>query len=461
MSSSSVQDILSGLGRFGINPGLDRIRAVLGLLGNPEKGPFIFQIVGTNGKGSTAAAIDAILREAGYRTGRYTSPHLSDVRERIMISGNPVPSLLFESLVRDVETLCRSHQLVLTFFEFLTAVAFLAFSQSECQVLVLEAGLGGRWDATTAASPHLTVLTQVERDHEEILGEGIEKIFEEKVAVGKAGIPFVATLSDPSLRERFLERHRKTGFIPVLNGRDFKGAWTSPDNINGEPRPFHYVGRWGERDLASPLSATYQIDNLSGSVAALEWSPLPVSPRSIREGLLGLRNPGRLEMIRTSPRVILDGAHNPSAVQALCRALRDRFGESEDFGFFLGIHSVKDWRAMIRTLSQEGKAFFFPDTPRNPKFPLPADGSWVPPGQMVQMVRTQVKPGKDPVEIREGGREALFQEALAWANATPNRTLVVTGSLYLVGSIRRFLVPTPDPPLFSLNERDLPGTDHS
>ncbi len=461
MSSSSVQDILSGLGRFGIHPGLDRIRAVLGFLGNPEKGPFIFQIVGTNGKGSTAAAIDAILREAGYRTGRYTSPHLSDVRERIMISGKPVPTSLFEFLVRDVDTLCRRHQLDLTFFEFLTAVGLLAFSQSGCQVLVLEAGLGGRWDATTAVSPHLTVLTQVERDHEEILGEGIANIFEEKVAVGKAGIPFVATLSEPSLRERFLERRRKAGYIPVLNGRDFEGAWTSPDNINGEPRPFHYVGRWGERDLSSSLSATYQIDNLSGSVAALEWSPLPISPRSIREGLLGVQNPGRLEMIRTSPRVILDGAHNPSAVKALCRALRDRFGESEDFGFFLGIHSVKDWKAMIQTLFLDGKAFFFPDVPKHSKSTLPADGSWVSPDQMAQMLRTLGKPGNDPVEIQDGGREALFQEALAWANAGSHRTLVVTGSLYLVGYLRSFLVPTPDSPLFSLNERDLPGPDHS
>ncbi|MCL4484742.1 MAG: hypothetical protein M1537_00100 [Nitrospirae bacterium] len=461
MSSTAVHDILSRLGRFGIQPGLERMNTILDLLGHPEEGPFIFQIVGTNGKGSTAAAIDGILRAAGYRTGRYTSPHLFDVRERIMISGTMVPALLFETLVRDIDSLCRRHHLELSFFEFLTAVAFQSYSQSDCQILVLEAGLGGRWDATTSANPAVTVLTQVARDHEEILGEGIDRIFEEKVAVGRTGKPFVATLSEPSLRERFLNRHRTAGFIPVLNGRDFSGGWTSPDNINGEPRPFHYNGRWGERDLASPLSATYQIDNLSGAVAALEWSTLPLSPRSFREGLLGLENPGRLEVVRISPRVVLDGAHNPSAVLALCRALRDRYGTSEEFGFFLGIHAVKDWKSMLRTISSEAKAFFFPDMPISTTGTLPADGSWVAPSDMVQMIRGLIDSGASSPEIMEGERESLFQKASAWAGAKSNRTLVATGSLYLVGFLRTILRPSSDSPLFSLNERDLPGPGFS
>ncbi len=458
MSFLSTADILTRLGRFGIHPGLDRMRRALDLLGHPEKGPVTFQIVGTNGKGSTAAAIDAILISAGYRTGRYTSPHLSDVRERILISGQMVATSLFEELVRDVDSLCRRHQLVLTFFEFLTVVSFLAFSRTRCEVLVLEAGLGGRWDATTASNPILTVLTQVGRDHEEILGQGIEKIYEEKVAVGREGRPFVATLHDPSLRERFLGRSGGVRFIPLLNGRDFDGVWTAPDNLTGNPRPFHYRGRWGNRNLASTLSASYQIENLSCAIAALEWSPLPVPHHSFREGLLTLENPGRLETVMKNPTVLLDGAHNPPAIQALCRALRDRFGSLAEFGFFLAIHSVKDWMEMLRILAPEGNAFFFTESPDGGMPPPSAVGAWASPSQMARTLREWSTAISRSCEIREGGWDALLGEAMDWAKAKETRILVVTGSLYLVGAIRTFFHPPSDPPLFSSNERDLPGT---
>ena len=458
LNSLSAADILARLGRLGIHPGLDRMYRALDLLGHPEKGPATFQIVGTNGKGSTAAAIDAILLSAGYRTGRYTSPHLSDVRERILISGERLPAPLFEDLVRDVDSLCRSHQLTLTFFEFLTVVAFRAFSLTRCEVLVLEAGLGGRWDATTSSSPLLTVLTQVGLDHEEILGKGIERIFEEKVAVGRDGKPFVAMLHDSSLREKFLAHSRDKGFIPVLNGRDFDGVWASPDNRSGDPRPLNYRGRWGNREIASTLSATYQIDNLSSAIAALEWSPLPVPHHSFREGLLTLENPGRLETVLKSPRVLLDGAHNPPAVQALCQSLRDRFGPSGEFGFFLAIHSVKDWNEMIRILAPEGKAFFFTDSPNRGVSPLPLDGDWVAPSQMVQALKSMDRFVPGFCEIREGERDTLLGEAMEWAMAKGNRVLVVTGSLYLVGAVRPFFKPSSEPPFFSPNERDLPGT---
>ncbi len=458
LSSPSAADILARLGRFGIHPGLDRMRLALDLLGHPEKGPATFQIVGTNGKGSTAAAIDAILLSAGYRTGRYTSPHLFDVRERILISGELISAPLFEDLVRDVDSLCRRHQLTLTFFEFLTVVAFLAFSQARCEVLVLEAGLGGRWDATTASRPLLTVLTQVGLDHEEILGKGIERIFAEKVAVGRVGKPFVATLHDPSLREKFLEISRDEAFIPVLDGRDFEGVWASPDNLVGDPRPLKYRGRWGIREYASTLSATYQIDNLSNAIAALEWSPLSIPHHAFRDGLLTLENPGRLETVQKTPPILLDGAHNPPAIQALCQALKDRFGPSVEFGFFLAIHLVKDWKEMIRLLAPVGQSFFLTESPKGGMTAHPMEGAWVPPSQMAEVLRSMnlLQPGR--LEIREGDRDTLLEEAIEWAMAKENRVLVVTGSLYLVGAVRPFFRPLSEPPLFSSNERDLPGT---
>ncbi len=460
MNSPSVGKILTRLGRFGINPGLDRIRTVLELLGHPENVPVTIQIVGTNGKGSTAAAIDSILQAAGYRTGRYTSPHLSDVRERILLSGEKVPESSFAGHVRGLADLCTRHNIDLTFFEFLTATAFQIFAEASCQIVVLEAGMGGRWDATTAANPCLTVLTQVERDHEEILGVGIERIFEEKVAVGRPGRPFVATLTDPSLRARFIERSREMGFIPLLDHRDFEGEWASPDNQNGEPRPFRYRGRWGSRDLFSSLTPSYQLSNLSGALAAIEWSNLSVPLQAIRDGLLSLKMPGRLEQVMAHPPVILDGAHNPSAIRALCASLRDRFGSSCEIGFFVGIHAVKDWKDMLGHLALEGSAFFFPFPERRDPG-LPVDGAWAPSSNLAAMVHEWAKRTGASPPVREGDCAALLQEGISWANDRPGRILVMTGSLYLVGAVRDRLIPLSDPPLFSLNERDLPGPDLS
>lgn len=159
--SSGSTGYLSGLGRFGIRPGLENVRTVLELLDHPEKAVVTFQIVGTNGKGSTASYLESVLRAAGYRTGRYTSPHLADVRERISLSGEMIPVPLFEELLGELRRCLDDSGLTLSFFECLTVLAFMAFRKASCQIAVLEAGMGGRWDATTACDPVVTVLTQV------------------------------------------------------------------------------------------------------------------------------------------------------------------------------------------------------------------------------------------------------------------------------------------------------------
>ena len=448
--SSDSSAYLSSLGRFGILPGLDRVRSVLELLGNPQRSYLTIQVVGTNGKGSTTAFIDAILRASGYRTGRYTSPHLFDVRERVVVSDRPISSEFFEGLFQELRHCLETRSLSLTFFEFLTVLAFMAFARASCQIVVLEAGMGGRWDATTACDPIATVLTQVALDHERVLGSGILNIFEEKVAVGRRGRPFIACLQDAVLRERFLERARERGFIPVLGDRDFSGEWIEPDRPDQKFRMAIYKGRWGERVLSSALTATYQIGNLSAALASLEWTSLPVSPTAILEGSASAANPGRLELLSRSPVILLDGAHNVSAIQALCIALRDRFGTSGKFGFFLAIHADKDWTTMLSALEPLSAAFFFPDDPLGD---IESD-SWVSSGEMKEYVGRSA--GLSAF-IRSGQRNALWNEAKEWANAERGRVLVVTGSLYLVGSLRSKLIPSPEPALFRHNERDLPG----
>ncbi len=457
-----VKAILSGLLHFGINPGLERVGAVLKALDHPERGPFTIQVVGTNGKGSTACLLESILRKAGYRTGRYTSPHLSDVRERITLSGEILPSAVFSELVQEVFGLSSSLSVELTFFELLTVVAFLAFSRSGCNAVVLEAGLGGRWDATTVCDPAVTLLTGVSLDHEEILGPGIERIFEEKVAVGRPGRTFVATLHDPVLRRAFLERARTVGFLPVLSGKDFFSRWERPESEGGE-RLLRYRGRWGERVFSPALTATYQSDNVAGAVAALEWSPLALSPGAMREGVHAATNPGRFETVSLSPVTILDGAHNPEAMERLLESLRDRFGPGVTIGWCLAFHADKDWRQMLKSivgaLPKPG-ALFFADLGEEGKgADRKALGrrSWTSPAEMERFVGGIEEAGGVPV-VR-GSLPALLDRVLDWARERDGRVVVVAGSLYLVGAVRpRFVAPS-EGVLFSGNERDLPLTE--
>lgn len=455
-----VSAILSGLLRFGINPGLERVDAALSALDHPERGPLTFQIVGTNGKGSTASFIESILRHAGYRTGRFTSPHLSDIRERIAISGELLSPEAFSELVREVAHLNSSRQLNLTYFEFLTVMAHLAFRRADVNCVVLEAGMGGRWDATTVSDPIVTVLTGVSLDHEEVLGPGIQRIFEEKVAVGRRGRPFVATLADPVLRAAFLDRSRSKGFLPVLSGRDFEGKWEGGDperagvTSSAGRRPLWYRGRWGERRFSPALTATYQAGNMAAAVAALEWSHLPISASAFREGIASAVHPGRFETVSRDPLVLLDGAHNPEAMERLVQALLDRFGSNASIGWFMAVHADKNWQEMLTLVhhaSTSSGAFFFPD---EAVAHSQTGGGWASAQEMENHIRGAW--GKSGPWVERGEREELLRKALRWSRESSQRVLVVTGSLYLVGAVRPYFIPPSAPVIFSGNERDRP-----
>lgn len=458
-----VATILSKLLRFGVRPGLERVDAALTALGHPERGPLTFQIVGTNGKGSTAAFIDSILRQAGYRTGRFTSPHLTDIRERISISGEMLSPESFSALVREVAALDGSLQIGLTFFEFLTVMAHVAFQRAEVDCVVLEAGLGGRWDATTVSSPIVTVLTGVSLDHEEILGPGITRIFEEKVAVGRAvgrrGRPFVANLKDPSLRGLFLDRARLVGFLPVLSGRDFEARWEdeaplpSVNGFAGKGRRVLYQGRWGRRNFSSGMSAAYQVENVGAAVAAIEWSPLPISLSAFREGISRAEHPGRFETISRHPAILLDGAHNPEAMERLLESLLDRFGTHASVGWFLAVHIDKNWRQMLELIHDsplDSQALFFPEQGNAEA----VRGQWAEAREMESYSRGLWE--ETAIRIERGAQERLLDQAVRWAEMEPARVLVVSGSLYLVGAVRPRFIPAPSSVLFSGNERDRP-----
>jgi dihydrofolate synthase / folylpolyglutamate synthase len=282
--------------------GLDRIRAVLAALGDPQNSFRSVHVAGTNGKGSTCAMIEAGLRTAGVRTGLFTSPHLIEPTERIAIDGMPVSPRQFEQAFDAVHKVAgEPHP---TYFETVTAMGFWLFREMGIETAVVETGLGGRLDATNVLQPVLTVITPVDFDHEIYLGGTIEAIAGEKAGILKAGVPAIFARQRPEAQS-VLERRADELRIPVKRTEEF------------EVRDLHVTARGSEfSGIKCPLAGEHQIENAITAALALEG--LGVSPKGIENA----RWPGRLEQISPNPDIILDGAHNPAGARALAHYLR-------------------------------------------------------------------------------------------------------------------------------------------
>ncbi len=325
MPPSKYEESLSAmyaLRRFGIKLGLDAIDAVLADLGHPQNDYRIVHIAGTNGKGSVAAMLSTIFREAGYRVGRYTSPHLERFNERICIDNAPIGDAM---VVSAYERVCATPRLgrELTFFEFTTAMALYAFARQKVEWAIVETGMGGRLDATNAVRPELTVITNIALEHKAYLGNTLAAIAGEKAGIIKAGVPLVTGVSQTSARDVILQRAEELGAPAYLNGRDFRCR----RNKDGR---FSYFGRshvW--RHLISGLQGRHQIENAALALAACETlteaGRVDISEDDIRKGLVGSRWPGRLEVVSRRPLVILDGAHNLMAARKLARHLKEQY----------------------------------------------------------------------------------------------------------------------------------------
>lgn len=282
---------------------LERIRALLDQLGNPERRGRFVHVAGTNGKGSTSAMIESGLRHAGLRTGLYTSPHLIEPTERIQIGGEPVSQEQFAAAFARIPE-------PLTYFETVTAMAFLIFAE-RAEITVLEVGLGGRLDATNVVQPELCVITPIDFDHEAFLGTSIEAIAGEKAGILKAGVPAVFAPQRPEALAVLLER---TVPVPLVEISDLE--------LDRRGSRF----RVGELEVECPLAGAHQVENARVAVTALR--ELGVSDEAIRTGIAAARWPGRLERLRENPDLIVDGAHNPAGARALA-AYVDEFYAGE------------------------------------------------------------------------------------------------------------------------------------
>jgi dihydrofolate synthase/folylpolyglutamate synthase len=336
-----------GLRRFGIKLGLETIRHILSHLGDPQLNFRAIHIAGTNGKGSVAAMLSTILHAAGERVGRYTSPHLERFNERICINNTPISD---DDVVDGYQRVAAIRHLERepTFFEFATAMALDHFGRKKVDWAIIETGMGGRLDATNILIPNLSIITNISLEHREYLGNTIAAIAGEKAGIIKPMIPLVTGVRQPSARRVVFEKARNLNAPTFLAGSDFRCR----RNASGA---FNYYGMAETyRNLTLNLAGEHQIGNAALALAACEAlaqsDGVEIPEQAIIRALAETSWPGRLEIVRHSPEVILDGAHNLTAARALARHLRRQYAD-RPITLVVGILDDKPSEAILKELA--------------------------------------------------------------------------------------------------------------
>ncbi|GAA3450437.1 folylpolyglutamate synthase/dihydrofolate synthase family protein [Dactylosporangium matsuzakiense] len=311
---------------------LSRIEGLLDSLGSPQRAYPAIHLTGTNGKTSTARMIDSLLRAHGLRTGRYTSPHLQSITERISIEGEPISEAKFVEVYEEVQPLAEfldaRNDAPLTYFDMTTAMAFAAFADAPVDVAVVEVGLGGADDSTNVLQALTTVITPIGLDHTEWLGDTIEEIAWAKAGIVHKGSTLICALQPEEAMRPILERCAEVGATLAREGRDF-GVVHRELAVGGQVLTLQGLSGVYE-GIFLPLHGEHQAQNAAIALAAVEaflgaGSERALNAESVRDGFAGTTSPGRLERVRNSPPILLDAAHNAHGMQATVRALTEEF----------------------------------------------------------------------------------------------------------------------------------------
>jgi dihydrofolate synthase/folylpolyglutamate synthase len=337
-------------------PDLDRITDLVDLLGSPQRAYPSIHVTGTNGKTSTVRMIDALLRAFGLRTGRTTSPHLESMRERIALDGEPLSPERFAEVYAEVapfaELVDARHPDRVTFHEMLTAMAYAAFADAPVDVAVVEVGMGGTWDATNVIDGQVAVVTPIALDHTEWLGDTIAAIAGEKSGIVKPGATFVMAQQPLEAATVLLERAVEVGATVAREGIEY-GVLDRRQAVGGQLLTLNGLGGIYDDVFIGP-QGPHQASNAATALAAVEaflggGLKRQLDVETIRLGFAGADSPGRLEVVRRSPTILLDGAHNPAGAKALAAAITDSY----DFARLVGVVAMladKDVRAVLEEL---------------------------------------------------------------------------------------------------------------
>jgi dihydrofolate synthase/folylpolyglutamate synthase len=413
---------------------LDRMRELLRRIGDPHLRQRIIHVAGSKGKGSTSAMLAAILRRAGYRTGLFTSPHLTRVEERIQVDGDLIHPDELTALMRDIRAAAEEGEGKLaapTFFEIATALGFLHFARRRADVAVVEVGLGGRFDSTNVCLPLLALITSISFDHTQQLGNTLAAIAREKAGIIKPHRPTVSGVTGPEARQviEAVCRERQSPLYQL--GRDFHYAY-EPGRITATSERWPRVRvvtparRWPDMELR--LLGEHQAANAAGAVAAVERLRalgLVIPDAAVAHGLAHVVWPARLEVLGRRPLVVLDCAHNVASAQALADTLRTSFPPTRRLLIFGG-SSDKDLAGMLQVLAPHFAHVFFTRYRISPR--------GVPPEQLAE---TFARIAPIPSSVYPTAAEAWRQ---ARAQAGADDLICVTGSVFLAGELRPMLV---------------------
>ena len=419
-----------------IAPSLGRITALTELLGDPQRAYPVIHLTGTNGKGSTAAMIDALLRAAGLRTGRFSSPHVTSVTERIALNGEPISEDRFDEIYRELEPyleLVDDRQIdgvAMTFFEIITAMAYAAFADAPVDVAIVEVGLGGTWDATNVADGDVAVITPIDIDHAHLLGETIAEIATEKAGIIKPGAQAILAGQPIEAAQVLLERCAEVGALVQREGLEF-GVLERVPAVGGQLLRLNAAeGPIG--DIFLPLYGSHQAANAAQALAAAEafLGMKALDPEVIREGFASVTMPGRMEVVRRSPTIVLDAAHNPHGARAAAVAVTEAFEFTPLIGV-VGAMADKDVRGVLEIWSEVMQQIVVTQV---------ASTSRGMPAEELAVLAAEVF-GADRVTVAPRLDDAIETAVtLAESDGVGAPGVLVTGSVVLVGEARTLLV---------------------
>ena len=454
--------ILSRRPEHAIEPSLDRIRALVHLLGDPQRAYPVIHVTGTNGKTSTSRMAETLLRTRGLRTGLFTSPHLTSMRERICVDGEPLSAGRFVEAYDEIEPYLQlvdaSQPVPLSFFEVFTGMAFAVFADAPVDVAVIEVGMGGTWDNTNVADGAVAVITPVAIDHARYLGTTVEQIAADKAGIIKPGAIAVLSQQPVGAAEALLQRAAQVGASVAREGLEF-GVLSRELAVGGQQLAIR--GLLGDYDdLFLPLFGAHQAGNAATALAAVEAfagarpdaapgtadEPAgaaggqrlgPLDPALVREAFTAMSSPGRLEIVRRSPVVILDAAHNPAGMAATVAAMTETFTFAELIAI-LGVSEDKDVPGILDQLEPLASELVVTQSSSPRAMPAP---------KLAELARAVFGPDRvretarldDAIEIAV----ALADEATTGAQSDPALSggagVLITGSVITAGDARLLL----------------------
>jgi dihydrofolate synthase/folylpolyglutamate synthase len=423
----AIVNYLYSLQKHGIKFGLANTIQLMNILCEPHKSFNSVHIAGTNGKGSTSAAIASILQENGYKVGLFTSPHLVSFTERIQINNMQIKESEVIEIASMIHDSMPGTDLNPTFFEFVTAMAFYYFSKNNVDWAVVETGMGGRLDATNVIHPQVSVITNISLDHREFLGNNIAEIAYEKGGIIKPGIPVITSAEMPDAVKLLSNIAKDRGSELHVYGKDFGGSLLKMDS---KQIFFDYAGFKNYSGLSMSLTGRYQIFNACTAIRAIEIlreKGFFISDHSIKNGLINVKLEGRLEQVSESPPIIIDGAHNPEAARNLADSVRELF-PGKKIILVAGIMDDKDIKGILQYLIEIAESVIL----TKPGYERSAS-----PEKLAETIK-RLKKNRIPESITTTASVSDALE-LAKTNCREDNIILVTGSFYTTGEVKETL----------------------